>query len=305
MKHNFKMRQLKTFFAFFLFFSSFPLFGEEKTFPAGEIKSIIIKLIHLDLKVTKRKSPHWTIKWSGNLFLQLNEGLLTIESKSFNSKKAWSSKSSKTVTLEISGPAVPIKSFSLSSHSSFSSWTEPVFISSLKGSVTGSKNEGSWELSLKEGKINIHQHQGPLTIKSFRAHFTLSSSKGDSQFYINEGHLTVKKSEGELNFTTDKAEVKLTQFKGSLKGFSQSGTVTASIQPETVDLFSGEGAIRIHCMGQSPKIIAYTERGKIYGPKYLHKTFSGKSTKVSGRIRGPSKKGTVSLKSDTANIYIN
>ena len=305
MKHSFKIWQSKTSFAFFLFFLCSPLFGEEKTFPPGEIKSIIIKVIHLDLKAIKGKSTNWTIKWNGNLSFQLDEGLLTIESNKFNSKKAWSSKSSKPVTLEISGPAVPVKLFSLSSKSSFSSWTEPVFISSLKGSITGSKNEGPWELSLKEGKINIHRHQGPLTIKSFRAHFILSSSKGSSQFHINEGHLTVKKSEGELNFTTDKAEINLTQFKGSLKGFSQSGKITASIQPETVDLFSGEGAIRIHCIGQAPEITAYTERGKIYGPKYFHKIFSGKSTKVSGRIRGPSKKGTVSLKSDTANIYFN
>ena len=305
MGHSLRNRQIKAFFIFFLFLLCFPSLGEEKTFPAQAIKSIVVKTVHLDLKVTKKNSEAWAIKWVGDLSFQLNEGLLTVESNNFNSRKTWRSKSSKTVILEISGPSVPVKVFSFSSKNSFASWTEPVFVSGFKGSVTGLKNKGLWELSLREGTVDISGHQGSLSVKGFRVNFNLSMSRGDFQFHINEGQLTVGKSEGKLNFTTNRAGVKLTQFRGSLKGYSQLGEITASINPETVDLFAGEGSIRVNCMGQAPKVRAYTEKGKIYGPRYLYKKFSGKSVELSGRIRGASKKGTVSLRSDTANIYIN
>lgn len=305
MKYNLN-KQLKFFFVFFPLFVCAPLLGEEKTLPAKEVKSIVIKAAHLKLKAKKIDSAVWTIKWTGNLSFHSENGLLTIVSSDFNSKKSWGSKSSRNVlALEIYGPAVPIELFSFSSKSSFSDWTKPVFVSSFKGSIEGFKNKGLWELSLKEGEVDIHHHQGPLSVKGFHVNHRLFSSKGGFKFHINEGLLEVKKSEGQLDFTTNKAKIKLTQFKGSLKGFSQSGEVTVFIQPEKVDLFAGEGAMRVYFMKQAPKVKAYTERGKIYGPRYLYKKFSGKSTEVSGQIRGLSKKGTAVLKSDIGNIYIN
>lgn len=305
MRYNLN-KQLKVFFALFFIFTCNSLYGEEKTFPAREIQSIVIKAAHLNLKVKKNPSAILMIKWTRGFSFQVKEGILTIESNDFATKKLWNSKSSKIVlNLEISGPAVPVKLFSFSSQSSFSNWTKPVFVSGFKGSIEGVKNKGPWELSLKEGKVDIRQHQGPLSVKGFRVSYLLSLSKGNFHFHINEGHLKVKKSEGKLNFITNKAEIKLTQFKGSLKGFSQSGEVNVAIQPEEVELSSGEAVMRVHLMKQAPKIKAYTESGKIYGPKYLYKKFSGKSTEVSGQIKGSLKRGTVYLKSDTGNIYIN
>ena len=153
--------------------------------------------------------------------------------------------------------------------------------------------------------MNIQQQTGPLSVQGFHVNLSLSSSQGRFQFHINEGRLKVNKSKGELHFITDKADIQLAQFKGSLKGSSQSGAITASIQPDTVDLFAEKSPLRLSFMGQAPTITAYTEKGKIYGARHLHKQFSGNSTKVSGRIRGSVKKGTVSVKTGTGNIYIN
>ena len=97
----------------------------------------------------------------------------------------------------------------------------------------------------------------------------------------------------------------MTKFKGNLKGFNHSGEVRGVVQAGEVDLFSKEGTLRMSFVGQAPRIRAYTERGKIYAPRYLHKKFSGASIEVLGRIKGSVKKGTVSLTSDTGNIYIN
>ena len=305
MKHNLN-KHIKLFCIFLLLIAYFPAVCEEKKISAQEIKSITIKALHLNFKIKNSRSAVYTIKWTKDLSLKNEERDLTIQAPGFNSKSSWNLKPPKTrPTLEITGPSVPLKIFALSTRSSLSQWTKPVFISSFKGSINGSKNKGHWELSLKEGSVNLHQQEGSLSVKGFHVNNFLTSSKGIFQFHINEGLLQVKKSEGKLNFTTDKAKIKLTQFKGSLKGFSQSGALNATIKPKKVDLFVKESSIRLYFMGQAPKVTAYTEKGKIYGPNYLYKKFSGKSTKVSGQIRGSLKKGEVSLKSNTGNIYIN
>ena len=295
----------KSLFIFSLFTASVPLWGEKQTFPSKELHSIVIKAVHLNLKVKHSPSALYTIQWNRDLSLQTKKGVLTIKSNDFNSKK-WQNLQSQTApSLEISGPSLPIQLFSFFSESSFSLWTQPVFISSFKGNIRSSRTKGPWEISLKEGSVNIQQQTGPLSVQGFHVNLSLSSSQGRFQFHINEGRLKVNKSKGELHFITDKADIQLAQFKGSLKGSSQSGTITASIQPDTVDLFSEKSPLRLSFMGQAPTITAYTEKGKIYGARHLNKQFSGNSTKVSGRIRGSVKKGTVSVKTGTGNIYIN
>ena len=305
MKHNLHNRLLQSLCTLSLLLP-LPLLGEQKTLSSKDIKSIVIKAPRLNLKVIKRQTPVYTIKWTGDLSFQNKENELTIQTSSFNSKKSWTVNPSKSpLTLEISGPATPVQLFSFSSKVSFSHWTKPVFISSFKGKIKASNTQGPWEISLKKGSVNIHQHLGSLSVQGFHVNHFLTSSKGQFQFYINEGQLKVKKSEGEVNFTTDKAEIQLTRFKGNLKGFSQSGAIIATVQPETVELFAGESPLRVSFRGWAPRITAYTEKGKIYGARYLYKQFSGKSTKVSGRIKGSPKKGNVSLKTETGSIYIN
>ncbi len=285
---------------------SWPLFGEPGAFPSKDIKSIVIKATRLNLTVKHKRSGFYTVKSSGSLSLRKEKGALIAQSKNFYSKKVWRDGSFKQIPfLEISGPSAPVRVFSFFSQSSFFRWAQPVFISSLKGQIKAVQTKGAWEISLKRGSVDIHRHQGDLTVQGFHLRHFLRSSQGKFNFYINEGLLSAQKSKGKLNFTTDKAKIQLTQFKGSLKGFSQSGAIIAKIQPKTAELSSKEGPIRVSFMGQAPSITAYTEKGQIYGASYLHKQFSGKSTKVSGRIRGSLKKGKASLKSETGNIYIN
>ena len=236
----------------------------------------------------------------------LDSGLLTIESDNFTSVSAGDTKSVKNViVLNISGPAVPLKLFASSSNISISHWTETVFISSFKGTLKGLKNRGPWNVSLKTGNLDIQEHQGALVAKCFRGNQRITKSSGTFHLHINEGSLKIIQTSGDLNFITNKAKIKLTKFKGNLKGFSHSGEIRGVVQAKEVDLSSKEGSLRMSFIGQAPRIRAYTERGRIYAPRYLHKKFSGTSTEVSGRIKGPVKKqGAVSLTSDTGNIYL-
>ena len=290
----------------FLFFFGFTVASKEIKIPVGQTQSILVKGIYLKLKVKKSISDQYQIKWTGPLSVKNEGSVLSIQDKSFNSRKSWKSSSKKALaTLEITGPATPIKVFALDIKASFLSWEKSVFISGFKGSLEGSRNKGIWKIHFQEGRLNLRQQKGSLFVRGFFIKNRLRSSQGDFQFLINEGSLNVSNSEGHLRFVTDKAKAVLKNLKGSLIGSSQSGDLKVSIKPKKVDFFVEEASIRLSLMGQAPKIKAYTEKGKIYGSNYLHKQFSGKSMTVSGRIRGSSKKGEVFVHSNTGNIYIN
>ena len=288
-------------------FFIFPLAkGAEKSFPAKDIKTLIIQVPSLNLKVKQSKSPLYSLKGTEDLDFQVVQDKLFIKSKDFSSKKAWSNKSpKKSLSLEIYGPSNNLQIFSFYSNISISSWLKPVFVSSFKGQIKANNTKGAWQISLKEGKINMTRHKGPLKLKSFQAQLRLAKSEGNFDFLLNEGRITIKNSKGQVNFINDKPKIQLTQFTGSLKGFSRLGAVQASLQANEVDISTEEGAVRLYFIKQGPKVKAYTEEGKIYAPKYFYKKFSGKSTLVSGRMRSGQRKGQVSIKTERGNIYIN
>ena len=303
MNHQFYFtRIMKSILASFLVFFCFNSFGEQKNFPVQSVKLIDVKAMDLEIKVKKHSLKVYTINWSEDLSFKDQDGALTFQSEDFfKGEKKGASKS----ILEIKGPGLPVSIFTLSVKASFVNWTNPVFLSSFEGDIKGSNNRGLWEISMKKGRLNLHRQKGALSLKGFHIDSFITSSEGDFKFQINEGRLKMKKCKGKLDFTTDSAKIELTGFEGSLNGFSQTGPFSGSIKPDKVNLFVAESPLRIYFMGQATKVKAYTERGKIYAPKFFYKKFSGRSTEVLGRTKGSRKKGEALLKSDTGTIYIN
>ena len=303
---SFEINTKSVFLCLCLFLSSHWSYSNEKSFPAKNINSIVIQVPLLSLKVKQSNSSVYTLKTAGNLDIQIEKSKLFIKSKSFSSKNAWSNKNKwKKHHLEISGPSKNLQVFSFSSDISVSNWISAVFISSFNSQIKSVNTKGAWKISLKKGTVNMTRHKSPLKLKAFQANFTLNSSEGDFDFQLNEGAITLLKSRGRMNFTSDKSKIKLTNFKGKLKGFSRLGEIQARIQADNVDVSTEEGSIKLHLIGQGPKIKAYTETGKVYVPKYFYKKFSGKSTLANGRIKAKIKKGSVSVKTERGNIYIN
>lgn len=306
-KRQFKRMKKISFVSFcVLFFYCFVSGAKEVNIPVQEVQSLLIKALHLKLTVKKSHSQQYQVSWTGPLSVKNDKGVLTIQDDKFHLKNSWRASSRKPlIKLEIAGPAVPLKIFAFDASASFSYWRDSVFISSFRGTLKGSHNKGFWQIHFKEGVLDLSQQKGSLFVRGFRVKSDLKSSQGDFRFFINEGFLNVNGFKGYLRFITDKAKANLKHLKGSLKGSSQSGDLSVSIKPEKVDLAAEEASVRLYFMGQAPKIKAYTEKGKVYGSNYLYKQFSGKSTTVSGRIRGASKKGEVLVQSHTGNIYIN
>ncbi len=292
--------------AFLLFYLPWHSFGAQKSIPAKEIQAISIKIPQVNLKVKHVPSSLYIMKWDGKLSFQTKKGVLLIQSPDFNSRRAWHEPSSSSVVdIEISGPSKALQLFSFSSQSLFSDWAKALFISSFKGNIKAIRTKGFLDINLKKGTFSLTRHKGPARVKAFYAEGLLSSSDGDFEFQLNEGRLKVKQSKGILSWITNRAEVRITQFEGDVKGFSQSGAVTARLQPGTAELTTGDSPLRVSFIRRSPKITAQVENGRIYGARGLGRSFSGKSTQISGWLKGAFKKGSVLLKSETGSIYIN
>ena len=275
-----------------------------ESLPSEGIRSIVIKARGLNLKIRHTKTNSYSLKADSSLkWEKTPNGVLKIISSGYDSKKTWKSPS-KPVVLELAGPSIPAQVFASFGQAVFSSWKASVFVSLLKGEIKGAKNKGEWQVSLKEGSLNLEEHQGAVTAKGFRNQWRVRSSRGNFRFIFNEGLLSVKKSQGDLHFEANKATITLARWKGSLKGLSGSGPVSAILEPSEADITTEEGPIHVSFQDSAPKISAYTEKGRIFGLAYIPTVFSGTSQKKAGRIRGRQKKGKVSLRSLSGNIYI-
>ena len=277
---------------------------ELETLSSEGILSVVIKAPVLNLTVRHVSADSYSLKVSGPVKWQKTEkGVLEIASSGFDSKKAFQPPL-QSVEVILSGPSVPVRVFASSGRVSFSSWRESVFASLFEGEIKGSKNKGDWRVSLKEGDLSLEGHEGSVSAKGFLNRWRIRNCRGSFRFVFNEGLLSVKKSQGDLHFTTDKAKISLTGWEGGLTGWSGSGPVSAVWKPSEADLTTEEGPIHVSFTAVAPKVSAYTEKGRIFGAAYIPTVFSGTSSKKTGRIRGKQKKGRVSLRSETGNIYI-
>ena len=205
-------------------------------------------------------------------------------------------------TLTIKGPSVPINFYLSSASIKISNWKDPVYIFLFQGQVEGVKNKGDWNLVLKKGKVTSVEHEGNVSLKSFSVESLFKKFKGSFDVQFNEGSFKVSRGEGDVSFISDKGKISVSRFEGSLKGETVSGNVAASIKPKSVDVFSKSGRLNFYFRKTGPRVSAYSEKGKVYAPKYFYKKYSGTSLKASGRLKGIPKKGEVHLKTDTGNI---
>lgn len=291
-------------FSFFLLVSSWA-WADQRTWPAKEIQSFFIQVSSLHLTFKESNSPFYKIEWEGDLNIKNEEGQLKIQSRDFFSLKK-QPKEIKKIRLKLSGPSKPVEIFANLSHISISRWKSSVFISSFDGNIQANKTKAPWEVSLKTGQVTINEHKAPLKIKAFKLNLKVSKSKGPFDFLVSEGSLRIKESEGFIQYVSDSSKIRLIKFKGDFNAFSRSGDIRASfVKTEKTDLKTETGDISLYFANQGPRINTYTNKGRIYAPKYLNKKFKGKSTYVSGRIISSVKTGEVSVESDLGNIYIN
>ena len=282
-------------------------YGETKTFSAKDIQSIKVEGIKIKVFFKHTNSKNFKIKLDKPFSVKIKKTVLEIKDPSYKNKNSWKSFtffSKKERTLRITGPSKPVSIFSAHLWVDFSKWKSSVFISSYHSKILGNKNKNSWDVFSKESNLNLNHHEGDINFKGFSLNAVLKNfSKTKSHFYFNDGLLKVAKGSGDIFFTVDRAKIDIKNFTGNLVGTTRSGPVNVSIKTDKiVDVFSQEGEVRFYSKKMGVKFFAYTEKGKIYAPRHMHKEYSGKSIKVTGRMKGK-KQGKTSLRTNTGNIY--
>ena len=285
--------------------TAFSTFGE--TFSANKVTSITVKGPAWKMVFTKAPGPY-RFELKGDASYQNEEGNVTIESSRHNSRKDWKtaaegSKTNQREELIVKGPSAPLNLYMSSGSVQATRWKHPVFVSANQGHITSRKNEGMWRIALKNGQFNAYEHQGNIQLQGFSLDTLLKDSKGSFKVLFNEGQLKTRGGNGNLHFVTDRGNANVRQFKGSMNGTLMSGTLIASLKPENIQVFSDRGDIRFNFTNAGTKVVAHSESGKIYAPRHFFKQYSGKSLTVKGRLRGQKKPGSISLKTNTGNIY--
>ena len=292
---------LKLWFFYFLSLFVFPVLGEVTVIPSEEVNQIVVKGSHWKLNFKHSKGPY-RFELEGPANLQSIEGTLKAISDNYKIKDRGKGKQ---CSLNVTGPSASLSLFVFQGKIQISHWQKPVFIFSQQAEIQGSKNKGSWELSVKRGNLKLNQFTGSLTAKGFNLDMDLKKLKGDFQIQFNEGRLKTAKGEGTITYTTDKGNVVIKNWKGDVVGESVSGSLRGFLTPGRVHIFSKKGSITMSFLSSRPLITAFSESGRIRSPKYMHKKYAGKSLTVTGRLRGQGKQeGDVSLKTDRGDIYI-
>ncbi|MCY4512360.1 MAG: DUF4097 family beta strand repeat-containing protein [Bdellovibrionales bacterium] len=285
--------------------TSFSSFGE--TFSAKKVTSITVKGPAWKMVFTKASGPY-RFELKGDASFQNEEGNVIIESSRHNSRKDWKtaakgSKAGQQEELTVKGPSAPLNLYISSGSIQVIKWKHPVFVSANQGRIISRKSKGRWQIALKNGQFNAYEHQGNVQLQGFSLDTLLKDSKGSFKVLFNEGQLKTRGGNGNLQFVTDRGNTNVREFEGSLKGTLMSGTLIASLKPQNIQVFSDRGDIRFNFRNTGAKVIARSESGKIYAPRHFFKRYSGKSLTVKGRLRGQTKTGSISLKTNTGNIY--
>ena len=290
-----------------MFFCNFSQ-GESKNFLASDIQYIKIEVLKMDVSFKKSNSKEIQFDGEGSFSMRLRNGVLEIKDSDYDSKSSWKffSKSSKKVpTLKIKGPSKQVSIFGAFVRADFEKWDSPVFISSHVSEISGTKNSSLWNVFSKKSKINFSDHKGDFNFKGFSLVAKLKNfSETKSQFDFNDGSLKLTKGSGDIFFTTDKAKVSIKDFRGNLVGATRSGFIHVTMRvDQKVEVSSKESEMHFHFKKTGSRFLAYAEKGKIYAPAHMHKEYSGKSLKVTGKMQGPGQ-GKISLKTDTGNIHV-
>ena len=281
---------------------AFSSFASQEIIPAQKVKRITVKNFNGKIQF-KHKKGSYKFNLKGNAFLKNRNGNVEIKGPwledDFNSNALKS-------TLTVSGPSAPLYLFMKRGSLTLTNWKRALFLSAQDVQVVGKGNEGTWNLTLNKGKLNLEDHKGSVRFKGFHSTLSLKNIQGDLDFQFNEGSLRAKEIKSSSSrFVTYAGSVNIRNFEGKLKGFSQEGKVSLSyLKSEDINIKTQVGPIYITSPKKSIKVSAYSEKGKVFAPKHFYKKLSGRSQTAKGWLAGSFGKAKALLRTETGNIYI-
>lgn len=280
---------------------------QKQLFEASTIKSFFVEGIEIQASFKYKKSLKIEVVASPSLSIKIKNGQLEIKDRQYQTSRYWKTNSKKQI-VKIVGPSKPLKMFASQAQLEFSNWKSDTFVSARKAQIKDQGRKGSLKIFIREGSLISNKHtKGEIYLKGFLVKASVRNFADiKTHFYFNEGSLKLHKGSGDLSFVTDKAPVQIYSFSGNIKGRSKSSNIRASVKAtESIEVFSKKGTLSFYSISTGARLLAYSESGKVYVPKNMHKKYSGKSTKAVGRLRGRKQQARVSLKTDTGIISVN
>ena len=282
-------------------------YANSKNFASKDVKSILVKGINFDITFEDKASKQIKVITNDKIDISLKSGQLEIINSDFYSKRKWGS-NQKTLKIQIKGPSKKVNIHGDQINASFKKWKAKSFLSATKASVTDSQRKGDLNLFIRKGSFKSTGHTtGSVYLNGFVVQADMSNFKNvKTGFYFNSGKLKISKGSGDLSFSTDRAPVSIKRFSGNVNGGSYFAPVQANVKVKNkMNISSKQGNLRIYLSGGvGARVYAYSESGKVYAPKYMHKEYTGKSTKVVGRAKGAKSRARVHLKTDTGLIQV-
>lgn len=179
-----------------------------------------------------------------------------------------------------------------------------MILHSQKGDFQVLGGNGQLSVDLGQTQLLIKDFVGDMDLTSLASEINIEKFKGDIRSKLGQANLKVTKSSGNFNFESNRGGIMIDNFAGRIEGSSQETSLNIKmIKDSEAHLKPSSGKINI----QVPAgfwINASTQEGDLVGPTGLSVSKEGAAKIIRGRSKGEASKGSLTLRSQEANVYI-
>ncbi len=202
-------------------------------------------------------------------------------------------------------------------------WSEPFKIVQQKGQLSLLQTTGKADVFLSEGSFilaggsgvveietykvaeEITDFDGQLKVDNFSGSLKVNNIAGSFKLQQQSGSIEISRGKGQIDFEAGAAKLKLNKFSGEFRGKSGRGEIVAElIDDARFRVSTVDGPVSVSTAGGGSRINIGSEKGSLYGPRHLRRKQWASIKTLSGHMRGKNNKGSVFVRTKTANIKV-
>jgi hypothetical protein len=227
------------------------------------------------------------------------------------------------VTIEISGPAIPVELVVREGNVKLKPCKQPFLIMHQTGRLEVLGGEGDLKINSLEGVVNIENrtgdilfdgygaqvsikdHSGSIVLRNIKGKSLLSKVKSDILYYSHSGLLNVVKSVGKANMFSQQGSIQGSEMEGAWTFDTESTSITLrpSVKFQT-RIQAGQSNVFIAMPASSgARFNVTTEEGKLNLPAGVRPVVQDQMRVAQGRLGG-SVPGSIVVKTKTGEIRI-
>lgn len=174
-----------------------------------------------------------------------------------------------------------------------------------KGEIQSQKHTGNLEIESFGGKVSVSEGQGPLKVKLFSGDLVLEKNSATLTLESFSSSAKITDQQGNVSLQWGKGSLMISDFAGRFEGTSADGQLKLQVKPESlIDLQATRGTVNVTLPASSgASLNLRSASGDLSLPNSIKPTREGRFRVVRTKLPG-SQKGSVSIRSDEANIVI-